>query len=164
MNRFNKSLLACGLLAAASPLWGGQATGNFGVSGTVVSTCTVSGTALSFGTTIPTPIASNVDAQTTVTATCSNGTPYTILLGAGGGAGATVAVRKLTSGGNTINYSLYTDTNRTSIWGDGTLGTTTVGGNGNGAAQPVTVFGRIPATQTVPIGTYTDTIQITLNF
>jgi hypothetical protein len=38
---------------------------------------------------------------------CTNGTPYSIGLNAGAGSGATVAVRKMTHGSATIDYSLY---------------------------------------------------------
>lgn len=164
MNKFAKSLVACGLLAACSAGWAATTTTTFSVSGTVVGTCTVSASALSFGTTIPTPINSNVDAQNTVTATCSNGAAYTVALSVGNGPGATFGVRKMTSGANPLSYSLFLDPARTTVWGDGTGGSTVSNNTGSGAAQAIAVFGRIPSGQTPPIGSYTDTITVTVTF
>lgn len=162
--RFNRILAFLVFLLAGNSLWAATATTTFAVSGTVVPTCTVSAAALSFGTTIPNPINSNVDAQSTVTATCSNGAAYTLALNAGGGAGATFASRRLTSGPNTLNYSLYSDAGRTAVWGDGTAGSSLSNNVGNGSAQPIPVYGRIPSGQSVPTGTYGDTITVTITF
>lgn len=160
-----KRLLAVlGLFAAASPTWAATTTTNFSVSGTVVPTCSVSATPLNFGAAIPNPINSNVDATSTITATCSTGAPYTITLGVGTGAGATYPARRMTSGPNTLVYSLYSDASRTVVWGNGGGGSAAVNGAGSGVAQPITVFGRIPSGQTVTTGSYSDTIVVTLTF
>jgi len=104
-----------------------------------------------------------VDQTSTLQVTCTNTTPYNIGLDAGTGSGATVASRKLTSGGATVNYTLYSDTGRTTVWGT-TIATDTVAGTGNGAAQSYTVYGRIP-TQTTPApGNYADTITVTVTY
>ena len=66
----------------------------------------------------------------------------------GPASGATVATRKMTSGAATVNYTLYSDSGRTTVWGN-TIGTDTVAGTGNGAAQTLTVYGRVPP-QTTP--------------
>ena len=157
------ALVACGLLGAASPLWAATATTTFAIGGTVVGLCSVSATALSFGTTIPDVVAANIDATTSINATCANTLPYTIALNAGGGTGATFAVRKMTSGANTMNYSLYTDSGHSNVWGDGTAGSVTSAGTGTGAAQTITVYGRIPP-QTVTPGVYNDTITVTITY
>jgi len=39
-----------------------------------------------------------------------------------------------------------------------------VSGTGTGAAQVLTVYGRIPANQTALIGNYTDTVTVTVTF
>ena len=164
MNRYARSLAFFALLLAAATATAATSTTTFSVTGTVVPTCTVSAAALNFGAAIPNPINSNVDAQSTVTATCSTGAPYTIALNAGTGAGATFAARRMTSGGNTLVYSLFSDPGRATIWGDGTAGSNMANGSGSGAAQAITVYGRIPSGQTVPTGTYTDTITVTITF
>ena len=164
MKRFKRVLLSFVLFAVAMPASAATATTTFAVSGTVVPTCSVSATPMSFGAAIPNPINSNVDATSTVTATCSSGAPYTIALSAGLGAGATFAARRMTSGPNGLTYTLFTDAGRATVWGDGTAGNTLSNNNGSGSAQVISVFGRIPAPQTVPTGTYTDTITVTVTF
>jgi spore coat protein U-like protein len=76
-----------------------------------------------------------------------------------------MAVRRLTSGANTLNYSLYTSGTYGTVWGDGTSGTAAVSGTGSGASQTFTVYGRIPSGQTsVPTGVYTDTVSVTVTY
>jgi spore coat protein U-like protein len=63
-----------------------------------------------------------------------------------------------------LGYGLYTTNAYGTIWGDGSGGTTTVAGTGNGAAQAVTVYGRIPPSQFVAAGSYTDHVTVTVNY
>ena len=84
-------------------------------------------------------------------------------LSAGGGTGATVAVRKMTSGANTVNYTLYRDAARTLVWGT-TIGTDTVTGTGNAANQAITIYARTPTQTVPPPGTYTDTVTVTITY
>lgn len=108
-------------------------------------------------------IAANVDATSTLSVQCTNTTPYNISLDAGAGSGATTAARKMTSGGNTITYSLYSDSGRTTLWGD-VIGTNTVASAGTGAAQIFTIYGRVPPQTTPAPATYTDTINVTVTY
>jgi spore coat protein U-like protein len=139
----------------------GTTSNSFSAAARVQTTCTVSASNLSFGTLGH--LTGNVDAISDITAQCANGAPYTVGLSAGNGPGATVAVRQMTRGAKTLNYSLYQDSSRTRVWGE-TIGTDTVTGIGNGTAQSYTVYGRIPP-QTIPgPGLYTDTIVVTVTF
>ncbi len=129
---------------------------------TITATCTInSASTLNFGT--QGVLATNVDQTSTIQVTCTNTTPYNIGLDAGTGTGATVATRKLTSGANTVNYTLYSNSGRTTVWGN-TVSTDTVAGTGNGAAQSYTVYGRIPSQTTPAPGSYTDTITVTVTY
>ena len=161
---FRRLAAAVVLATATAPIWSATTSTTFTVSSTVVATCNVSAGALNFGSMLPTPIQSNVDATSSISATCSNSVPYSIALNAGTGTGATVALRKMSSGADTLNYQLYTDSQRTAIWGDGTAGTTVSNQTGSGSAQTITVYGRIPTGQTPPVGSYTDTITVTVTF
>ena len=137
-------------------------TTTFTVQMTITASCTiVSASTLDFGS--QGVLTANVDQTSTVQVQCTNTTPYNIGLNAGTGAGATVATRKMTSGGATINYSLYNNIARTTVWGD-TVGTDTVSATGNGALQSYTVYGRVPAQTTPAPGTYSDTITVTVTF
>ena len=86
-----------------------------------------------------------VDGSADISVRCSNGTPYRIKLGAGNT--GTFAQRLLNvSGANQLEYNLFTDSGRGTIWGE-TVGTDTVPGNGRGMsilkANTHTVYGTI---------------------
>ena len=66
-------------------------------------------------------------------------------------------------GGSTLEYNVYLDAARTQIFGDGT-GATAVFNAANARWQVVTFYGRIFPGQTVPAGTYSDSLVATLNF
>jgi spore coat protein U domain-containing protein, fimbrial subunit CupE1/2/3/6 len=136
-------------------------TPTFSVTATIAATCRVTATALNFGSVGV--LGSNVDATSAVTATCTSTTPYNIGFDAGTGSGATVTTRKMTVSTRTVNYSLYTNSGRTTVWGN-TVGTNTVSGTGSGAAQALTVYGRVPAQTTPAPGTYADTIVTTITY
>jgi len=159
------SLLAAGAAEAAT------ATTNMTVQMTVAASCTVSATTLDFGSQTLTNIGVNIDATSTLTVTCSNSAPYNIAMNAGandGGSGINGRKLLIQGGGTeTINYQLYRDSNRTNVWGFTTGGGSpdVVTGTGNGTGQSVTVYGRVPAGQNnIKIGTYTDTITVTVNY
>eukprot|EP01132_Coremiostelium_polycephalum_P008185 gene8185-10062_t len=151
------------LLGLSSPALAATATGSFTVQITIQASCVfVSATTLTF--TAVGVIAANDDASTTLSVQCTNTTPYNIGLSAGLGTGATVASRKMTgTGGALVNYTLYSDTNRTTVWGQ-TVGTDTVSASGSGAAQSYTVYGRVPVQTTPAPGAYTDTITVTVTY
>jgi spore coat protein U-like protein len=155
---------AIGAATIATPALAGTANSNLSVNATVTANCTVSTTALNFGS-IDTLSASAVDGTGGVSVTCTNGSGWTASADAGSGSGATLASRRMTSGGNVLNYSLFTNAGRTTVWGDGTGGTGTVGNTGTGSAQSFTVYGRIPGGQSsAAAGTYADTVSITISY
>lgn len=154
---------AAALVAMPAVAIAATATTTFQVTATVISVCTVSATDLAFGNYDASAGAPN-DNSSTVSVTCSNGSPYTVGLDAGTGAGATVNVRRMSNGGNTLDYSMYTTAGRTTVWADGTAGTSTQAGAGNGAVQNFTVFGRIPTGQFVTAGAYADTVTATVTY
>src|SRR6266545_7737912 len=134
-----KILLIAGLpiLAPSAPR-AATTTTTFGVQVTIAASCVInSASTLNFGT--QGALTANVDNTSTVQVQCTDTTPYNIGLDAGLGAGASVATRKLTNGGNTINYSLYSDINHSVVWGT-TVGVDTVAATGSGAGQSHTVY------------------------
>jgi spore coat protein U-like protein len=158
------------LLAAAFLCFGwvgeadaATATGTFQVQITIQATCIlVSSTNLNFGTNGV--LTANVDQTSTITVQCTNSTPYNIGLNAGVNGGS-VTTRQMKGGPTSqlINYSLFRDAAFTLNWGQ-TIGTDTVAGTGNGAAQAYTVFGQVPPQTTPSPGTYTDTITVTVTY
>ena len=155
-------LAAAFLIVLECAAFAATATTTMTVQVTITASCTINSAAtLNFGT--QGVLATNVDQTSTLQVTCTNTTPYNIGLDAGTGSGATVATRKLTSGGNTVNYTLYSNSGRTTVWGN-TVSTDTVAGTGNGTGQSYTVYGRIPAQTTPAPGAYTDTITVTVTY
>jgi spore coat protein U-like protein len=160
---YKAALAACFLFPwAGASHAANSVTSTFAVQVTLSATCLInSASTLQFA---PQGVLSaNVPGTSTIQVTCTNTTPYTIGLDAGTGSGATVAVRKMTSGGATVNYSLYTDSAHSNVWGN-TIGTDTVAGTGNGSAQSFTVYGQIPSQTTPAPGNYADTITVTVTY
>lgn len=77
----------------------------------------------------------------------------------------TFANRTLRTGSNVLNYNLYPDAANSQVWGDGT-GTTYLYTTDpvDNRLYTLTVYGTIPAGQDVGVGSYTDTITVTMNF
>jgi len=137
-----------------------SSTASFAVTATVAATCTVSASALNFGN----YSGSLIDATSTVTVTCTNGTVFNIGLNAGTATGATVSTRKMTGPASaTLNYTLFRDSGRTQNWGN-TVGTDTLITQANGTAVQYGVFGRLPAGQSVNPAVYSDTIIATVTY
>ncbi len=143
---------------------GNSATANFNVTATVISSCSLSATDLAFGNYDPFA-ALDKTGTTNVTVTCSLLAPYTIALSQGTNGGSVTTRKMLITGGGTdlLNYGLYRDAAHLLNWGE-TVGTDTLAGVGTGVAVNVPVYGVIPAGQNVSIGSYTDTITVTLNY
>ena len=79
----------------------------------------------------------------------------------GGGSG-NINARQMSSGSGRLNYQIYRNAARNAVWGTGAdaQGVMLIGTQ-SGATS---VYGRIPASQIVADGTYTDVVNITLTF
>ena len=138
------------------------ATGSFTSQITIQASCQVVSTnTLDFGS--QTLLTANVDVQSNLSVQCTNTTPYNIGLNAGSTAGGTVATRLMTSGSATVQYRMYSDAARTVNWGN-TPATDTVSGTGNGNAQTLTIYGRVPSQATPAPASYNDTVTVTINY
>lgn len=157
------TLAACaGFLATAAQA--DTANSNLSVSATVTNNCTVSTGAVAFGS-VNTIGGANIDGTGSLSVTCTKGAGWTAAAGVGGGTGATFATRKMAAGTDLLNYTLYTDSSRSSVWGNGTGSTAQFSGSGTGSAQSSTIYGRVPSGQTsVPAGSYTDTVAVTVTY
>jgi spore coat protein U-like protein len=160
--RVTGALTAACLLQFVGPSSATTTTTTFTATITLAATCVInSASTLDFGT--AGVLTANVPATSTIQVQCTNTTPYNIGLDAGTGTGATVTVRKLTSGGATVNYSIYTDAGHTTVWGN-TVGTDTAASTGTGASQSFTAFGLVPAQTTPAPGVYNDTVTVTVTY
>ncbi len=133
---------------------------NFNVTATVPNTCSVSAVNLDFAS----YIGAEKTGTTTITVKCTNLLAYTVGLDDGlnfsscGGADH----RCMTNGTNFLNYDLYTNDTHTTRWGNASG--SWVSGTGSGSNQDLTVYGLLPAGQSLFSGTYSDTIHVTVTY
>lgn len=137
----------------------------------LLETCEVSATSVDFG--IYDPL-SGSETQSTgeIEVTCSLAelaevlVEYEIKLSTGGS--GTYFPREMESGASILEYQLYTDSSRTTVWGDGSEGTSTVTDGYLlevlSETRTYPVYGSIPPDQMVAAGTYGDTITVTLEY
>lgn len=123
--------------------------------------CMVSVTGLAFGT-YDVFSASPTDSAGTITVECAAGTGYSVALSPG--VSGSYVSRTMIDGGRSLQYGLYLDSARSVSWGDGSGGSATVSGTGSGAQIHHTVYGRIPARQNARVGSYADSITVTVAF
>jgi len=131
---------------------------SFSVNATVASSCEVDSASLNFGQ-IPGALAGPIDASTSLTVRCSAGVPYAVRLtqGTGGPEG-----RTLKAGSAQLLYGLYQNAARSQPWGS--LATNDVDSAGTGTSQSFSVYGRIFGGQTAPVGTYSDSVIVTVEY
>lgn len=128
------------------------------VTATVLSSCALTGASLNFGEYVSGRTTNlDVDGQITYS-NCSGRLTFEL----NGGQSGNVNARAMRNGANSLNYQLFRNPTRTAIFGTGTNAQSVdqlIPGNGQ-----VIVYGRIPSGQSVPAGTYTDTVTVTLTF
>jgi spore coat protein U-like protein len=139
------------------------------VTGAGAVTCTVTSSGIAFGA-YSGVSTSNSDSTGSITVRCV--TPvaarvtYQLHLGAGG-SGAHSG-RQLGSGNNRLNYNLYTEPLRRTVWGDGNGGTSRQGFSSTiPPGETVTefvVYSRIPPGQRPRPGVYTDSLIVSIMY
>jgi spore coat protein U domain-containing protein, fimbrial subunit CupE1/2/3/6 len=157
------ALAAFGMAAGAAQAVS-TVTNTMPVKITIQNACNVTTTApttLDFGT--QGPLVANVDSTSTITVTCTNLAPYNVGLDAGLNGAGSISARKMINGVATVGYQLYSNSARSTVWGN-TVGTDTLAGTGNGTAQSLTVYGRVPPQTTPAAGIYTDTVGVTVTY
>lgn len=163
-----RSAVAAALACAAMNSQAGTDTSSLPVSASVADNCVIDASGgLDFGPYDPVTAnaVADLDGAGNISVTCTSGATVDITLGQGDnadtGSTAGAPLRRLNDGGtNFLDYNLYTSGARTTVWED----VTGVGYTGVGTAELVPVFGRIPAGQNVPSGSYADTVLATVTF
>jgi spore coat protein U-like protein len=135
----------------------------FTVSATVVGSCRVAASNLSFGNYAAT--AGNSSSSTiSVSCTSTSAIPITVQLNQGlnGVLFGSATTRAMSDGlGHTLNYNLFSNSAASTVWADGTA---VVSGTANPTAS-LTVYGKVPGGQsTAPAGNYTDTINVLVTY
>lgn len=151
--------LVAALLAAAIPAPA--------VAGCLACSCSASTTNLNFGTYNP---ANSTPTQTTSTVTVGCFSILVLMVGTldvglSAGTSGTAAARTLANGTSRLNYNIYQENARSTVWGGlsagGLLQTLSI----NGVltyTRNITAYGSIPARQWVKPGTYSDNIVVTI--
>jgi spore coat protein U-like protein len=156
------AIICVGILSPlARPAAAATATATLTVSANVISSCTVTNGTLAFGDYAPTG-ASNVDQAGTFTVACTKGTGATV--GLGDGNNFLSGARRMTNGSEFLAYELYKETGRTNVWGNAGGALVTLTAAASNAPQTLTVFGRIAPGQDVGVGSFGDSVQITVTY
>jgi spore coat protein U-like protein len=126
--------------------------------------CTISTTAVTFGTYNvfnPAP----VDSTGTVRYSC-NGGAKNIVISITRGLSSTFIPRTLKKGSESLAYNLFQDASRSTVWGDGSGGAPyfSAGDPPNNTDVTVTIFGRIPPSQDITAGAYSDSVTVMVLF
>ena len=136
--------------------------GSFTVSADVTASCELSVSPMNFGQ-LSSVINSNVDAAASVDVSCSQNTPYSITMDMGTGAGVSdPAHRKMRNATYSLDYGLYRDSARSQPWGE--TPAQSASGTGSGTNQHFPVYGRLHAGQTGYLGSYSDSVIVTVNY
>lgn len=129
-------------------------------AGAATADCSVSIGAMNFGSYdvfSPVPL----DSVASITYSCSAVVNPTLTLSSGNS--GSFSPRSMQQGTFALAYNLYLDAARTTVWGDGTSGTSTYTCS-LGTNLTVNMFGRIFAGQNLPVGPYADNILATIIF
>jgi len=154
------------------------ATGTLSVTATVVDNCAFTTTPVAFGNYDPAVVnaagGENLTGTGTLLVTCTTGDAISIDLDQGGSpatsSSATVPLRQMVSGGtNLLGYTLFWPSAAgaggavtATVWGTG--GGTSFGYTATGVQQTINVFGSVAKGQNVPAGSYSDTVNVVVNF
>lgn len=121
--------------------------------------CTVSSTGIAFGGYNPfDPLPT--DSTAIVTVECQSA--YNISLSEG--QAATFNPRAMAGAGDSLQYNLFTGADYSVVWGDGSSGTQVVSGPGGLLPVEHVIYGRCFAQQNARVGSYADSITVTLEF
>lgn len=137
-----------------------EATTTFSVTAHVPTSCSISSVpgTLDFGDYAD----AQKDATTAFGVTCTSGGTYTVGLNDGLNYSAPNRRMRIGATANYLNYELYSDSGRTIRWGNAAGSWVEATGDGN--EDSYTVYGRLPGSQGLIAGNYTDTITITVTY
>ncbi|TMA59681.1 MAG: spore coat protein U domain-containing protein [Deltaproteobacteria bacterium] len=173
--QFYLSALAAGTLAVtASPLFAASSPGvGLSISASVAAKCIVSSTStVAFGpydpVTTNSATGADLDGTGSVGIKCSPGNGLSISVDSGVNASGNQRRMQGPSGTSSafLNYDVYSESTRTTAWGNGSNGASALAitTSTNASERIFTVYGRVPKGQDVNVGSFSDTVQATVNF
>ncbi len=154
-------ILAITVLAfavAGKEVMAATATGTLDVTASVANSCTVNSTAnVAFGVYDPTSTTDNTAGGGNFVFRCVKNTPFSLHI---------ARTNTMNDGGpNNLTYDLYSDVGRTTAWATAAAadpaGESPAASN---AAKTRNIYGKIPALQDVPAGSYSETVTVTVTY
>lgn len=147
-------IMAFALVLTATAAMAATETSALTVSASVSAACRITGvTNLDFGTYDPTDPANDDDGVGDFTFRCTKNTAYDLYI-----AGA----RTMTDGTDTLNFEMYQEVGRTTVWSSATPGIT--GTSASNAQDTRNIYGRITPMQDVGVGAYSGTVTVTIQY
>lgn len=150
------SLLASSILSASS-VYAVEKTTTFEVKLTINESCefgTASG--IDFGTLDRSTPATTQTANGTLAATCTVGTPYTIVLD------SNRVMTNTNDASSVVAYDLFQDPEKQKIWGKTV--DQAVAKTGTGSVENLTVYGQLKGNTNVKAGNYIDTVTARISY
>jgi len=170
------SLFGAAVVSSNSALAGSTPT-NLAVSAQVDANCTISTSAVAFGSYDPVSAnaSSALNGNGSVTIACTKGSAPAITLDLGANPVGSQRNMKITGGGSDVlGYQLFQPPNATpgtacsfpgsSVWGTSVAQTFTPTSPTSKAGRTYNVCGTVAAGQDVSVGSYQDTVVATVNF
>lgn len=136
-------------------------TATLTVQAQVLGECSATNATLDFSTYDPLS-SGNLDQSTTIAVTCTKGT--TASIGLDLGSHASGSTRQMSNGTDAIAYELYSDAGRSTVWGNSAATDVDLAAAPSNSARTVTIYGRAAGSQNVGVGSYSDSVTITLTF
>ena len=160
------SAIVAGSMGLSATSHASTETGSMIVSTRVDMACVMTVGALTFLSYQTTSTDDNT-AQGTITSTCTSGGAAKITIGLGDGLHSdsldASPMRQMKSGSDVLRYDLYSDSGRSTLWGN--TADTGLAITGTGSSKITPVYGTIPSGQDVPAdSTFTDTVSVTLTY
>lgn len=135
--------------------------------GTILSPVSVTATPVDFGVYDPST-GGTTTANGSVTIACGLSVDAlpNFIVSLSQGQAPSYSPRRMVSGVSNLNYNLYTTASHTTIWGDGSGGTSTQSNGGLVVLGSLnfTVYGGILGGQFIRAGAYTDSIVVTVSY
>lgn len=159
----NIILVAAGAgMLVATPAAAGTNSATLTVTAEVVASCEVSDATLAW-TGLGVLNGTDHDTSTSMAITCTDGSDYNVTMGAGNNETGGQRSMLGAANGDTIPYDLYLG-----VPASGTVlpvSSAVAAGTGNGAAQSLTIGGRIPSSAAnVSADSYSDSVAVTITF
>ena len=157
--------IIAGAMGLSATSYAATDTSTMTVSTTVLMSCNISAGALTFASYDPT-LDADSNAFATIDSTCTSGGAAVITMGQGLGGHTDSSdispIRQMTAGSEKLDYEVYSDSGRSTQWGN--TSATGVSVTGTGSTQSLTAYGTITGLQQVSAVSFTDSVTVTVTY